>query len=305
MNLLRKVRSLKNYDFSVRYFGGELNNNSIHISDLAHSLSALSETLLDIQKLKDPLEKPISPDFKTTTKGSFDVDMAVTTDTFNVLSGNNSTAVLNLSAYVGIFLEVVHFIKAKKDKGLKKQESIGENKTRVTFEDGTSVEISNDSLNAYKNIEIRKSTKNVVDPLDKDGIDGIDFYHDKQEKITINKSDYEFFDAPNPEKEDLDVTTSVTYLQIINVAFEHGKWKFSNGDTQFFADIDDEEFIKSVQKSFQQFGSTDLLKVELQTQQYISKEGNLKSKYTVNKVLEHKKGSQQINLEFTDEDNDS
>jgi len=105
-------------------------------------------------------------------------------------------------------------------------------------------------------------------------------------------------------KFELGITTNTTYPQIINVAFEHGKWKFSNGDTQFFADIDDEEFIKSVQKNFQQFGSTDLLKVELQTQQYISQEGNLKSKYTVKKVLEHKKGAQQISLKFTDENED-
>lgn len=302
------MKLMESYDFSVRYFGSGLVNNSIPIRELAPSLLALSETLSDIQKLKNPLEKPISLDIKATEKGSFIVDMVLTTDVLNkavdFLSGNGSTAVLNLSSYIGIFLEVVHFIKEKKDKELKKQESIGENKTRVTFEDGSSVEISNDSLNAYKNIEIRKNTKEVIEPLDKDGIDGIDFYRNKQEKVTISKSDYEYFDVPSPEEEDLDITTSITYLQIINVAFEHGKWKFSNGDTQFFADIDDKEFIKSVRKNFQQFGSTDLLKVELQTQQYINKEGNLKSKYTVKKVLEHKKGAQQISLKFTDEEND-
>jgi hypothetical protein len=299
---------VEDYGFSIRYFGNGLTNNSIPVRELAPSLLALSEALSDIQKLKNPLEKPISLDIKATEKGSFIVDMVLTTDVFNrtvdFLTGNGSTAILNLSSYVAIFMEIMRFIREKKDKRLKKQETIGENKTRVTFEDGTSVEISNDSLNAYKNIEIRKSTKEVIEPISKSGIDGIDFYHDKQDKITISKSDYEFFDVPNPEREDLDVTTNVTYLQIINVAFEHGKWKFSNGDTQFFADIDDSEFIKSVQKNFQQFGSTDLLKVELQTQQYISKEGNLKSKYTVKKVLEHKKGAQQINLKFTDDEDE-
>ncbi|KRK96663.1 hypothetical protein FC88_GL002115 [Companilactobacillus futsaii JCM 17355] len=90
----------------------------------------------------------------------------------------------------------------------------------------------------------------------------------------------------------------------MNIDLKHWNWRFSDGTTKFFADIDDFEFIKSVQKNFQQFGSTDLLKVELQTQQYISKEGNLKSKYTVKKVLEHKKGAQQINLKFTDDENE-
>lgn len=104
------------------------------------------------------------------------------------------------------------------------------------------------------------------------------------------------------EVEYLDVTTKIIFIQIMSMDLKHGKWRFFDGMTKFFADIDDAEFIKSVQKNFQQFGSTDLLKVELQTQQYVSKEGNLKSKYTVKKVLEHKKGAQQINLKFTDDE---
>ncbi|WP_201307910.1 hypothetical protein [Companilactobacillus farciminis] len=106
------------------------------------------------------------------------------------------------------------------------------------------------------------------------------------------------------EIEYLDVTIKIIFIQIISMDLKREKWKFSDGITKFFADIDDSEFIKSVQKNFQQFGSTDLLKVELQTQQYISKEENLKSKYTVKKVLEHKKGAQQINLKFTDDEDE-
>lgn len=91
-------------------------------------------------------------------------------------------------------------------------------------------------------------------------------------------------------------------MQIISVAFEHGKWQFSSGSNRFFAKIEDENFLNDVEKNIQQFGSTDVLKVHLRTRQYIDKTGLLKSEYTVLRVLDHQRGGQQIELNFTDPD---
>ncbi|WP_273715135.1 hypothetical protein [Leuconostoc mesenteroides] len=88
-------------------------------------------------------------------------------------------------------------------------------------------------------------------------------------------------------------------MQIINVAFEHGKWKFSDGTNQFFANIEDADFIKTVMENKTQFGSTDVLKVKLRTNRRFTREG-LKSDFIIEKVLEHIKGSQQIELDFAD-----
>ncbi|NRO05079.1 hypothetical protein IMAU30005_01962 [Lactobacillus helveticus] len=49
----------------------------------------------------------------------------------------------------------------------------------------------------------------------------------------------------------------------------------------FIANITDEYFLKAVEKNEQQFGSTDTLKVKLKTEQYLDKNGKLKSDYTV------------------------
>ena len=77
------------------------------------------------------------------------------------------------------------------------------------------------------------------------------------------------------------------------------------GDSTFFADITDEDFLKAVEKNEQQFGSTDTLKVKLKTEQYLDKNGKLKSDYTVTKVLDHIKGSEEIELDlFDDKDSD-
>ncbi|AUJ27146.1 hypothetical protein DM473_09670 [Lactobacillus helveticus] len=72
------------------------------------------------------------------------------------------------------------------------------------------------------------------------------------------------------------------------------------GDSTFFANITDEDFLKAVEKNEQQFGSTDTLKVKLKTEQYLDKNGKLKSDYTVTKVLDHIKGSEEIELDLFD-----
>lgn len=98
------------------------------------------------------------------------------------------------------------------------------------------------------------------------------------------------------------LSLSEVYLQIVNGDLEYKKWKFSNGSNQFFADIVDEVFLQVVKKNKQFFDSTDLLKVKLQTVQSLDTSGKLKSAYTVLKVLDHIKGSEQIELDLFDHD---
>lgn len=131
-------------------------------------------------------------------------------------------------------------------------------------------------LDAYQNIEVRKSISDSVKPLSKDGIDSIDFYHGNHDKVTVKKDDYRLFDAPDAGEKEINISEEDTFLQIISVAFEHGKWQFSSGSNRFFAKIEDENFLNDVEKNIQQFGSTDVLKVHLRTRQYIDKTGLLK-----------------------------
>lgn len=103
------------------------------------------------------------------------------------------------------------------------------------------------------------------------------------------------------QEKQLNSEISEVYLQIINVAFEHGKWKFSNGSSQY---IVDEDFLQAVKKNEQRFGSTDTLKVKLQTVQSLDTNGKLKSAYTVLKVLDYIKDSEQIELDLFDHDDE-
>ena len=117
--------------------------------------------------------------------------------------------------------------------------------------------------------------------------------------ILFRLIEYSCFDIPELDQE-LGTVETTKYLQIENIAFEHGKWKFSDGSNHFFANIEDKNFLSEVKKNQQLFGSTDTLKVNLRTKQYIYKSGNLKTENTIVKVLEYNIGGQQLKLYIID-----
>lgn len=295
------------YKFQVHYDGPSLENNSIPVKDLAPSLLSLSEAFQTIQELTHPEEEPLSLDIKATNKGSFIAELFLVNgpDLFkramDILNSNPSQAFLNLTTYVGIFVEVINIIKqvaGRKIKSTKKEKGTVE----IQLDEHTKLTMSEEAFRVYKNINFRKEVHDVMQPLDSTGINKIEFTHAEDKKISIEKHDYKNFKVPDIREKELDSVISEVYLQILNVAFEHGKWKFSNGSSQFFATIEDEQFLKAVKKNEQRFGSTDTLKVKLKTSQYLDKDGKLKSNYAILKVLEHIKGSEEIELDLYDDD---
>lgn len=293
------------YDFSVRYYGNAINDGKMPVRELASSLIALSDSFKDIQQIINPNENTVSLEIKATEEGSFIVDLIlangadIVSKTIDMLSGKESTALINLMAYMEVFRGVIELLKPLRKEKVQIKEALPEGYVKLTLTDGTIIETNSNSLKAYQNVEFRNNLKNIVEPLEKDGIDGIEIDSKKTDKIVVEKGDLENFEVPNPEDKELESTVSEDFLQIINVAFEHGKWKFSNGTSQFFANIEDADFIKSVIENKTQFGSTDVLKVKMRTNRKFTRDG-LKSEFIIEKVLEHIKDSQQIELNFED-----
>lgn len=295
------------YKFQVHYDGPSLDDNSIPVKDLAPSLLSLSEAFQTIQQLNHPEEEPLSLDIKATNKGSFIAELFLVNgpdlfkQTMDIINSNPSQAFLNLTAYVELFVEVVNIIKQVAGRKIKTTEK-EKGQVKIQLDDHTTLTMSEEAFKAYKNISFRREIHDVVQPLDSKGIDKIEFTHAETKKISVERADYKKFKVPDVKEKELDSDVSEVYLQILNVAFEHGKWKFSNGSSQFFAAIEDEAFIKSVEKNEQRFGSTDTLKVKLKTSQYLDKDGKLKSDYTILEVLDHIKGAEEIELDLYDKE---
>lgn len=254
-----------------------------------------------------PDQQPVSLDIKATEKGSFIADLIlangkdILSHTIDLLTGKEAEATKTLIELVGGFAALITFIKTVGDKKLKSKEELKNGEVKITMDDNSSISVPENVFEAFQSIEIRKSIKEFVKPLESNGISGIELMEEKNIKFILTKEDVPSFEVPPTKERELEIASSTTYLQIINVSFAEEKWKFTDGNKPFFAKVEDESFLSDIQSSKQQFGANDALKVILETRQKISDNG-LKSEYTVTKVLEHIKGSMQMELMFEDED---
>lgn len=295
------------HEFSIRYCGSGLTDGRIPIKDLAPSLLSLSESFQEIQSFMYPDQQPVSLDIKATEKGSFIADLIlangkdILSHTIDLLTGKEAEATKTLIELVGGFAALITFIKTVGDKKLKSKEELKNGEVKITMDDNSSISVPENVFEAFQSIEIRKSIKEFVKPLESNGISGIELMEEKNIKFILTKEDVPSFEVPPTKERELEIASSTTYLQIINVSFAEEKWKFTDGNKPFFAKVEDESFLSDIQSSKQQFGANDALKVILETRQKISDNG-LKSEYTVTKVLEHIKGSMQMELMFEDED---
>ncbi|MCO6530339.1 hypothetical protein [Lactobacillus sp.] len=294
-------------NLSVRYAGDAITDGRIPIRDLAPSLLALSESFQQIQQVIDPDSDPVSLDIKATSEGSFIVDLILAngkdliSHVVNLLNSDPTAAALNLSTIVTTFYGVIRLIKKLYNRKIKKQENLNNGDIKLTLDKNESITISKGILDSYQNINIRTSVHNLVKPLEKDGINSLEINSNKNISISVKKTEYNKFDVPKINDKELDDKVTTEYLQIENIAFEHNnKWKFSEDTNKFWASIEDKDFLEKVEKNQTQFGSTDILKVRLRKKTYSTNEG-LKNDYIIEKVLEHQKGAQQIELNFEDD----
>lgn len=89
-------------------------------------------------------------------------------------------------------------------------------------------------------------------------------------------------------------------LKIVSVNFDNGKWKFNDGESSFWASLEDKNFTQKMQSREINFAWGDMLKVKYFTQQKL-RNGNLTKETIITKVIEIVKQPQQTTLDFEQE----
>ena len=89
-------------------------------------------------------------------------------------------------------------------------------------------------------------------------------------------------------------------LQLVNIAFQDAnKWRFSDGNATFYADVLDSDFLNKVQFSEISFSKGDILKAKVRRVQYL-RNNDMKTEYQIIKIIDHKKGLSQLSMPFVD-----
>lgn len=294
--------------FQVIYDGESLVSNEMDIRDLAPALLAISDIFDEANKItygdKTKVQVNVKGSFKT---GSFGVDLSVVQSGINgftsLFNSDQASAAANLIGIVGFVIPgggLIGFLLWLRNRKIKNINNANETNTVIEVEDGEKYETSPKVIALFSSVKIRTSIQKVItEPLTRDGVDVFKIKRGGKESV-INKEEKDYFKLSDVPDELLKDQEREVYLKVVTISFSEGhKWKFSDGNVEFFAEISDADFVQQVQENKDGFFKDDLFKVTLREKQWISDTG-IKSEYEIKKVLEHRSASKQIKLPFSE-----
>lgn len=295
-------------EFTIVYDGPALETHAMDVKELAPSLLAIGELLEEanafLYRGKAKVKINVRAGFKAGSFGvEFLLDQNFITQVTDLFNAGPVNAALNIIEIVGLtgagghgLISLIKWLGKRRITRITTLES-----GNVRIEVGhDSVEVSPPVLDLLKNLKIRKSLEEIISkPLSKEGVEMFRSYgaQDKDKaSATVSKEESEFYIAPPVDEEIISEDTITKNLQLVSVSFVEGnKWKFSDGNATFFAEVCDTNFIHRVQHNEEAFAKDDILKTKLKETQWNTATG-LKTEYEVLEVISHMQPKLQIKL---------
>ena len=173
--------------------------------------------------------------------------------------------------------------------------------------DSNTIVVNKNVYNLYHDQTAREAAESVVNPLNRDGMDDVtigDFDGLQIPSVRITSDDAPLFKAPPPEGKIVHESTSEVYLRVVAPNFQAGsKWRFAQGETSFFAAIEDERFWDRVRKYEETFGDGDIMVADMRTETR-EIDGKEKIVRTIINVKDHKPPKRYRQLELDEEANE-
>lgn len=289
----------------IAYDGPALANGAMDIKDLAPALLAFADLVKRANTVignKQPVDILLTAD--DIHKGSFDISMQLVYSAMEqaklftgFMEESGLKALIEVlgfgSTISGGICGVFQIIKALKNRKISdvQQDNIGN--TKIILSDGTQIITTAQTLNVFVDHEVRQNIEAVIRPLKKSGIDSFEFrkpknFEDKEALFAVKKEEIEYFDSPKLETVTMpdNITEQELIVRIVSIVFDKNqKWRFSDGESSFWAKIDDEEFWSRVQEGNLAFRDGDQLKVKIKSIQKVTN-SNLSTEKIITKVME-------------------
>lgn len=296
---------MKKEHFRISYDGSALTTHEMEVRSLAPALLALGDLIESANRVINGEKSQVSVSVKGSFKtGSFGIDIqtaqSVASQVVDFFTGKEITALATLLALLGFsgkdaangLLSAVRWIRGRK---ISKVESTSEN-TKIYIGDDELI-LENEVFALLRDIAVRKALQGVIyEPLQQDGVDTFACGIDTDFTAIIHDDEAIYFALPEFEPEPLNDSVAERWVLIESPSFKDGnKWKLTDGQSSFFAVIEDLDFLSGINDGSIRFGKGDWLKVSLQTVQALSGQ-KLSTEFFVLKVFEHKRGGEQLRL---------
>lgn len=293
---------------NIAYTGAAVDNGTMSVNELAPALLALSNLVGNANRILNQDDSTVEVRLSANVQqGSFEMSLELIrtfsdqiklffTEHFSIneilftlglISSVSSVSGINL-------IEIYRWVKGRR---IHKVESVEKDKVRITIE-SESKEISIATWKIFSSQETHKQIEGIIHPLTKEGVESFEVRDaDSQTTIArISRDESEYFSASNFSEPLEEIKSSQKLiLRIISVNFERGlKWRFDDGETKFYAEITDEEFLTNVENGNISFAQGDIIIAEVETTQQYTDSELKKTSRTVTKVFKVVKKSQSI-----------
>lgn len=262
----------------VYFSGPAVEAHSMSVRDLAPALLGFSDAIDRYKELNYPF-LDLDVKITATRAGSFDVVLQLLGTMVSLGQGMNPSDVVQLASGL---MEVIKILLARfQQTGDIKpgpHEVIEQTSTRVKLSLGPlNLDVGRDAYKASRDGKIINSLGAASQPATLEGYDPIRFiHHDSNSREIIDAQASTAMIEARVSEQPIDPSIETMTLQIDTIQSRSVKWKFRKGDETFWCEILDKAFLNRWRNHQEPFYNDDLLRVDLQTEQYVQ-DGQLKT----------------------------
>lgn len=269
---------------SLKYYGPAVDEGRLNVYEAASTMLAFSDFVTRAGKVVFGSEVEMRAEVEGFRQGSF-----LTSIMFQFVGP--AIPLMAMNADVSDWLRTIRtaFDLWKFLKGSPPKEVSSVNKSHdvtVTNNDGKVMIVNIAALNLVMDDKATEAVERFVGAqLNMEDLKGVEVLHGKKKLAAATRSEAGYFRSVSATLPMTDNTFEYA-LSIEAPVFKDGnKWRFSDGGSSFFADIEDEDFIQRVNTG-ESFAKGDALRVRMRIEQG-RKGSDLTTTRTIIKVLEH------------------
>ncbi len=284
------MQSITEDKLSLEYYGVAVEKGQLRAKDVARYILALDDFMSVVTREAYGKDASFSMDVSGFRGQSFDIDFALQVIGFSSSAMFCTGSPKDLITLATDSIKVCIHLAGKQPQ--KCTPDRNENTVKIENSNGNTQIFHIQTLNIISDSKAANSLDTFIrEPLNK-GLSSVKLkstQFDVQTEVPANDAD---FFKPLDFELPLFKNTITTGLTIESPSFKDGnKWKLYDGQSSFYAEITDEDFIDCVNKG-ERFGKGDLLIVEMEIIQTKTPQG-LKVEKIITKVKDHKEAPQQ------------
>ena len=297
--------------FVIKFDGPAIVNGEIDVADFAPAVLSLGELFKETNQTINGRRAEAIIKLKAINEGSFEallmLDVSFLDAVTDFFSDRDKTThakeIIDLllgcgEVSLGLGGGLFWLIKTLKGK---KPEKVEESKSGINIVINGDVYLTDRRMpGLFENPQMRQKIEAATRVLDRPGVDSLSFLDEDPgtSRLTIEKSERQYFTFPSQDdsEEETREVIEEKWLKALSINFKEGnKWRFTDGENEFFASIEDSGFIEKINKGEIQFLKNDVYVCTVSIAQTLTAKG-LKQECKILKILEHRAGARQLKL---------